>query len=206
MTSAKSANPGAMNRYAARASVRRRLENDRAAGRSADALRPGELAEGRLEESVNLLRCAVQRLLDGLISLERLRQLRLQDLVDLRPLRRRRARPRVRDLLEVDRVVGMDLDELRRQALQHRHLTGARHLVLRPRTQHEPRERLGCRLVLRRLRQHDVLAADDADAAAWPGWDRRAGDLRVLEGRAEDRKHPRAVKRRDVLALVNPVV
>src|SRR5260370_1839621 len=93
------------------ASLRLRREHDRAIGRSGEALRPIEPVWEELEESVNLLRCAVQRLLNGLIALERLRNLGLEDLVDLRPLRRRRARPAGRNLLQIDGEVLMDLDE-----------------------------------------------------------------------------------------------
>src|SRR4051812_3671167 len=105
ITSANSTNPGARKRYAAMTSFRLRRENDRANGRNAEALRPIEPVWEELEESVNLLCCAVKRLLNGLIALERLRKLGLENLVDLRPLRRRCPRLGGRDLLEVDRVV-----------------------------------------------------------------------------------------------------
>src|SRR3954453_19988816 len=192
-----------MNKYAASTSLPRRREKARLIERDAEAPRPTVPVWEELEESVNLLRCAVERLLNSLIALERLRDLRLENLIDLPPLRRRRARPGCCDLLEVDRVVRVDLDELLRQVLQHRHLAGTRHLILRPSAQHEPCERRGSRLVLGRLRDHDVLAADDTDAATRACGNRRPCELHRP---AEDREHPRPVERRDVLVLADPVV
>src|SRR3954468_14552208 len=104
-----------MNKYAASTSLGRRGGKARLIERDAEAPRPIVPVWEGLEESVNLLCCAVERLLNSLIALERLRDLRLKDLVDLRPLRRRRTRPCRRDLLEIDRVVRVDLDELLRQ-------------------------------------------------------------------------------------------
>src|SRR5689334_14713183 len=98
-----------MNRYAAPISRRRRDASRRLRGR---ALTPPEATTASLprEEAVNLLRRLGQSLLNGL-ALERLRDLEGEHLVDLRPLRRRRARPRGGDLLQERRVVGMDLDQ-----------------------------------------------------------------------------------------------
>ena len=112
MTSAKSEKPG-REEQVRRERLLPRRRTDAGPGRSAAALRPRRPVEAvLLEEAVDLLRRVGQRLLDRLVSVERLRDLRLEDLVDLRPLRRRRPRLRGRDLLQVGRVVRVDLDEL----------------------------------------------------------------------------------------------
>src|SRR6185437_5883179 len=98
MTSAKSAKPGARKRYGATSSRRRRAP---VLGRRAEALRPRTAWRRLLEKAVNLLGGVGERVLDRLLALERLRHLGLQDGVDLRVLRRRRARLRRRDLLQV---------------------------------------------------------------------------------------------------------
>src|SRR5690348_10221347 len=162
-TSENRMNPGARNVYAASVSFRFEDCTVRPPRRSAAALRPRRpVEEVLLEEAVNLLCGVVERLLDGLAAGERLGDLGLEDLVDLRPLRRRSPRLRGRDLLQVGRVVRVDLDEALRRRLEYRHLPRPRHLRLRVRVEHEPHELRGCRLVLRRLRHDDVLTTDDA--------------------------------------------
>src|SRR5438309_11954608 len=137
-----------------------RIEADgvRRAGRA--ARRTNVLASS--EQIVHRLGGLVERRLRRLVTPERQRDRLPDGLVDLRPLRVRRAALRGLELLHEHAVVARKVraaDEF----VEHGHLPDLAHRGLRVLAEHELHELPGRRLLLGALEHHDVLTADDGN-------------------------------------------